>query len=69
MTDAEARRRHVQLLGIRILAIGTAIVGVVIISGRLIAEPAIGYALFVIGAAEFFALPYWLAKQWKKQDQ
>ncbi|WP_379547894.1 hypothetical protein ACFCW2_02300 [Qipengyuania sp. DSG2-2] len=69
MNDQEARHRHLQLFGIRILAILTAGVGVVIISGRWISEPMIGYALFLIGVVEFFVLPQWLVKQWKNQDK
>ncbi len=69
MTEEEARHRHMQLNGIRLVAIITVAFGIAIISGKLIDEPAFGYFLFVLGAVEFFAMPWWLAKQWKKTDE
>ncbi|WBY17552.1 hypothetical protein PF049_05240 [Erythrobacteraceae bacterium WH01K] len=68
MTEDEARRRHFQLTGIRVIAVVMVLLGVTIVSGRLIDEPLIGYALVVLGAAEFFALPWFLTRQWKKLD-
>ena len=68
MTEDEARRRHHQLSGVRLIACLTVAFGIAIVAGRLFNEPMIGYALVVLGAAEFFGLPWWLTKQWKKMD-
>lgn len=46
----------------------TVLLGIVIISGRLIDVPEIGYALLIAGAVEFFALPVILAKRWKSAN-
>ena len=54
---------------VRLGAALAVLLGIVIISGRLIAVPAIGYALLVAGAFGFFALPVMLAKKWKSPPQ
>jgi hypothetical protein len=69
MTPEEARHRHFQLTGIRLIAVATVIAGIVIVSGRLIDQAWIGYGLFVLGAIEFFALPWFLSRQWKDGDE
>ena len=47
----------------------TVLLGIVVISGRLIDLPALGYVLLVAGAIGFFALPVTLAKRWKSPDR
>ena len=60
-----AKRRWSILQLVRILAALTVMLGLVVVSGRLIDVPAIGYTLLVLGAFAFFALPVMLAKRWK----
>lgn len=44
-------------------------IGVVILSGRLTDFKELGYVLLVLGAAEFFVLPRFLAKGWRTPRQ
>ena len=67
--DELAKRRWGRLQLVRLGAALAVLLGIVIISGRLIAVPAIGYALLVAGAFGFFALPVMLAKKWKSPPQ
>ncbi|MEP2235649.1 MAG: hypothetical protein ABJM58_07850 [Alteripontixanthobacter sp.] len=67
--DELAKRRWGLLQLVRLGAALAVLLGIVIISGRLIAVPAIGYALLVAGAFGFFALPVMLAKKWKSPPQ
>lgn len=70
MPDDELVKRRWGLLQlVRLGAALAVLLGIVIISGRLIAVPAIGYALLVAGAFGFFALPVMLAKKWKSPPQ
>ena len=68
VTDSEARRRHWHLQGIRLTAIMTTLFGALIVSNWLPVPEWIGYALFVLGAVEFFALPWIVTKAWKRDD-
>ncbi|GAA4051487.1 hypothetical protein [Parerythrobacter jejuensis] len=66
MTDDEKAKQRFMLLQLaRLSGIIMAGLGVLIISGRLVDNPPLGYALFVVGAIEFFVLPIILAKRWK----
>ena len=63
-----AKQRWSVLQLVRLGAAVIVLLGIVIISGRLIDIPAIGYALMVAGAFGFFALPAKLAKKWRSPD-
>ena len=64
-----ARQRFMLLQLIRLGGAAMAMIGAVIISGRWIEMPMLGYALLVIGAVEFFVLPNLIAKGWRTPDQ
>ena len=64
-----ARQRFMLLQLIRLGGAAMAMIGAVIISGRWIDMPMLGYALLVIGAVEFFVLPNLIAKGWRTPDQ
>ena len=71
MDEAEelARTRFMKLQLIRLGGVAMAMLGAVIISGRLIDLPELGYVLLVLGALEFFLLPNLVAKNWRSPDQ
>ena len=71
MDEAEelARSRFMKLQLIRLSGVAMAMLGAVIISGRLIDMPELGYVLLVLGAVEFFLLPNLVAKNWRTPDQ
>ena len=71
MDEAEelARARFMKLQLIRLGGVAMAMLGAVIISGRLIDLPELGYVLLVLGALEFFLLPNLVAKNWRSPDQ
>ena len=71
MDEAEelARKRFMILQLVRLGGVAMAMLGAVIISGRLIDMPALGYALLVLGALEFFLLPNMVAKNWRSPDE
>ena len=67
--DDLAARRFMLLNVARLLGLVMVGIGVVIISGRLTDNQALGYFLFVAGAGVFFALPLTLARRWKSPDE
>ena len=67
--EQRARQRFMLLQIVRLGGAAMAMIGAVIISGRLIDMPALGYALLVLGALEFFLLPNLIAKGWRTPDQ
>ncbi|WP_284124570.1 hypothetical protein [Parerythrobacter aestuarii] len=71
MDDQEqlARKRFLILQLIRLSGAAMALFGAVIISGRLIDFPELGYLLLVLGAMEFFLLPNLISKSWRTPDQ
>lgn len=71
MDEAEelARKRFMTLQLVRLSGVAIAMLGAVIISGRLIDLPELGYAMLVIGALEFFLLPNMIAKNWRSTDE
>ena len=71
MDEAEelARKRFMLLQLVRLGGAAMAMLGAVIISGRLIDMPELGYALLVVGALEFFLLPNIVAKNWRSPDE
>ena len=64
-----ARQRFMLLQIIRLGGAAMAMVGAVIISGRWIDMPELGYVLLVMGALEFFIVPNLVAKSWRTPDQ
>lgn len=64
-----ARQRFMLLQMVRMGGAAMALIAAVIISGRLIDMPMLGYALLVLGAAEFFVLPNLISKSWRTPDQ
>lgn len=64
-----ARKRFMLLQIIRLGGAVMAMIGAVIISGRLIDMPMLGYVLLIVGAVEFFVLPNLIARGWRTPDQ
>ncbi len=64
-----ARKRFLTLQMIRLSGAFLALLGAVIISGRLIDMPALGYVLLVLGALELFLLPNIVSRSWRSKDQ
>lgn len=67
MDEAEetARKRFLILQMIRLAGVAMTVFGAMIIAGRVIDFPELGYVLVVLGAIEFFAIPIMLARRWK----
>ena len=53
----------------RLLGLGLVVVAVLIAARKIEAPELAGYALLLIGAATYFALPKWLARRWKSPPQ
>jgi Na+/melibiose symporter-like transporter len=67
--EAKARQRFIVLNLTRFLSVFLVLLGVAIISGRLLRGlEAVGYIFMIFGVAEFFLLPVLLKKMWQKQD-
>lgn len=64
-----ARKRFFVLQMIRLGGAFMALLGAVIISGRLIDFPEVGYVLLVIGALDLFLVPNIVARSWRSKDQ
>ncbi len=60
-----AMRRFWLLQAVRITGVALAMLGALILAGRIAQSPAVGTALLVIGAVDFLILPMVLAKRWK----
>ena len=69
MTEDQAKRRFLLLSLMRLVAVATVVFGVAIIAGKTRADTGVGYAIFVIGAINFFVIPWWLKKVWQAQGQ
>ena len=67
MNEDEAKRRFFALTALRFSGVALVMLGVAIVSKRLI-EPAelIGYVLIVIGAFDVIVLPPLLVRRWKR---
>lgn len=65
--DRLAARRFWLMQGCRLLALALVVTGVAAISEQGLDRPQLGYALLVLGAACFFALPLLLSKRWKSR--
>lgn len=63
-----ARKRFFILQLIRLSGAAMALFGAIIISGRVIDFPELGYLLLVLGALEFFLLPNFISKSWRNDD-
>ena len=70
MDEAEelARKRFLVLQAVRFAGGAMVVFGVLIIAGRVLDFPELGYVLVVLGAIEFFAMPRILARGWKTPD-
>ena len=64
-----ARQRFFLLQMVRLGGAVMAMIGAVILSGRLIDMPELGYVLLVLGAVEFFLLPNLISRGWRTPDQ
>ena len=67
--DALARQRFFMLQALRLGGAVMAMIGAVIISGRFVDMPVLGYVLLVLGAVEFFVLPNIVALKWRSPDK
>ena len=63
-----ARKRFFILQMIRLSGAFLALLGAVIISGRLIDMPEIGYVLLVIGVLDLFFVPNLISRSWRSKD-
>ncbi len=69
MTELQAKRRFLLLSLIRAVAIATVMFGVAIIAGKTGAAEPVGAGFLIIGAINFFVIPWWLKKVWQAQGQ
>lgn len=67
--EALARKRFFILQLIRLCGAFLALLGAIIISGRLIDLPALGYVLLVLGALDLFLVPNIVSRSWRSKDQ
>lgn len=69
MTEEQAKQRFLVLNLVRLIALIIVMAGAANIAGKLLPEftPALGMALLVIGAVDFFIAPVLLKKYWQKQ--
>lgn len=63
--DKTARARWMTIQAVRIGGAVLALVGLLMISGRIDAPALVGYALFAMGMVEFFVVPTVLARKWR----
>jgi hypothetical protein len=67
--EAQAKQRFMILNLTRFLSVALVLLGVAIISGRLLSGMEfVGYFFLILGVAEFFLMPVLLKKMWNKQD-
>jgi hypothetical protein len=69
MTEEQAKRRFFLLSLMRAIALGILLFGVVVIAGKTRADETTGYGLLVIGAINFFIIPWWLKKVWQAEGK
>jgi hypothetical protein len=71
VTEEQAKRRFLQLTGVRFISVLLAFTGIANIGGKLLPAlaPGFGLMLVVFGALEFFLAPIVLKRIWQKQDQ
>ncbi|UIP06574.1 hypothetical protein LY632_12910 [Erythrobacter sp. SDW2] len=67
--EALARKRFFMLQMIRLSGAFLALLGAIIISGRLIDIPELGYVLLVIGALDLFLVPNMISRSWRSKDR
>ena len=53
----------------RLIGLGLVVSAVLVMSGRWAADEWLGYALLVVGAAAFFAIPRTLARRWRTPER
>lgn len=64
--ETRAQQRFLIINFVRIIGAVMLVTGLAIIGRGLFGLPeAVGYALFLIGLADFMLVPYLLAKKWK----
>lgn len=67
-TDAEtlARNRFFVIAALRLGGVAMLVIGLMTVSGRIAAIPPVaGYALVLIGLADFLIVPRLLARRWR----
>jgi hypothetical protein len=72
MTEQQAKQRFLILNLVRLSNLGGVIMGVLLISGKIVDDAMIknaGYIFVVVGAAGFFGIPVLLKSIWQKQDK
>jgi hypothetical protein len=68
MSDDLAKRRFMVLSAIRLSGAGLALVGLLVIAGRLGLPKEAGYGLFLAGLFEAMIVPSLLVKGWKSKE-
>ncbi|QKG70215.1 hypothetical protein [Erythrobacter mangrovi] len=66
--DERAARRFWLLQFMRLSGLALVLVGAMILAGTIEQSEAVGVALFVIGAVDFFVMPIVLARRWKSDE-
>ncbi|WP_341711116.1 hypothetical protein [Erythrobacter sp.] len=66
--DERAARRFWLLQFMRLSGLALVLVGAMILAGTIEQSKAVGAALFVIGAVDFFVMPIVLARKWKSDE-
>jgi hypothetical protein len=66
--DDLAARRFWILQFMRLTGLALVLAGAMILAGRIEQSQAVGAALLVIGALDFFAMPVLLARRWKSDE-
>lgn len=66
--DERAARRFWLLQFMRLSGLALVLVGAMILAGTIEQSEAVGAALFVIGAVDFFVMPIVLARRWKSDE-
>ncbi|MEW4448658.1 hypothetical protein [Qipengyuania sp. JC766] len=67
--DDLARTRFFLMSMMRLGGAVLALIGAVLVSGRIVDAPILGYGLIVIGMVEFFFLPKLMAKRWRSPPE
>jgi hypothetical protein len=69
MNEDLARQRFVAMQAARLAGIVLALLGVLIVAGKLALPPEVGVLLFLVGLGEALFLPKFLASRWKSPPQ
>ena len=63
--DDVARNRWMVLQAVRLAGAAMALIGLLIVAGRIGAPEPVGYVLVIVGLLEFFFVPTLLARGWR----